>query len=68
MTTFDSIRTLVAFLATRLHRNEDGAAMVEYGMLVALIAVVCVGVVGTLGGQISNAFSSITKALAAAGV
>jgi pilus assembly protein Flp/PilA len=44
-------------LIARLRLNEEGAALVEYGMLVGLIAVVCLVAVTTLGTEISSAFS-----------
>jgi pilus assembly protein Flp/PilA len=37
-------------------RNERGASMVEYALLVGLIAVVAVVAVGLLGGGIANLF------------
>jgi pilus assembly protein Flp/PilA len=40
-----------------LRQDEKGAALVEYGMLVGLIAVVCVSAVTLLGTEISSAFS-----------
>jgi len=39
-------------------RTERGASMVEYALLVGLIAVVAVVAVAALGGGISNLFSS----------
>ena len=36
-------------------REEEGAALAEYGLLVALIAVVCVAAVTLLGGNVSRA-------------
>ncbi len=44
-------------------RDERGATAVEYGMLVALIAAVIVGIVATLGGQINDAFTAISGEL-----
>jgi pilus assembly protein Flp/PilA len=44
-------------LIYRFPCNEDGAALVEYGMLIGLIAVVCLVAVTTLGTEISAAFS-----------
>jgi pilus assembly protein Flp/PilA len=44
-------------LIASLRLNEEGAALVEYGMLVGLIAVVCLVAVTTLGTEISSAFS-----------
>ncbi|WP_211876637.1 Flp family type IVb pilin [Pseudarthrobacter albicanus] len=43
--------------------SEKGATAVEYGLLVALIAAVIVGVVTTLGTQIFTAFSTIRNAI-----
>jgi len=43
--------------------NEDGAALVEYALLVALIAVICVLGVTTLGKGVNNKFSSINANL-----
>jgi pilus assembly protein Flp/PilA len=39
-------------------RTERGASMVEYALLVGLIAVVAVVAIAALGGGISNLFSS----------
>jgi pilus assembly protein Flp/PilA len=50
-------------LQTRMATRDKGATAVEYGLLVALIAAVIVGVVATLGGQISQAFTNISTAL-----
>jgi pilus assembly protein Flp/PilA len=45
---FDRIKTFA--------RDEEGASMVEYGLMVALIAVVCILVVKALGTGVSKAF------------
>jgi pilus assembly protein Flp/PilA len=50
-------------LIDRFRREEEGAALVEYGMLVGLIAVICVVAVTALGTEVSTAFSSIAAAL-----
>jgi pilus assembly protein Flp/PilA len=50
-------------LFTRLVKDEEGAALVEYGLLVGLIAAICVGVIGTLGHTISGYFVTINAAL-----
>ena len=44
-------------------RDERGATAVEYGLMVALIAAVIVGVVGTLGGQVNTAFQTVSTAM-----
>lgn len=43
--------------------REDGQAMAEYGIILALIAVVVIGLVATLGGQIADAFTKVTEGL-----
>ncbi len=48
---------------TEARDEERGAAGVEYGLLVALIAAVIVATVKTLGTQINTAFTTITNAL-----
>jgi pilus assembly protein Flp/PilA len=44
-------------------RNDRGATMVEYGIMVALIAAVCIAIVTTLGQSVSNAFSNVNASL-----
>lgn len=43
--------------------NKKGAAMVEYALLAALIAVVAVSALTTLGTNISTKFSSIANSI-----
>jgi pilus assembly protein Flp/PilA len=50
-------------LVTRFMQNEEGAALVEYGMLVGLIAVVCILAVKGLGTEINDVFSYISAQL-----
>ena len=63
---FETMQICLLQLVNRFRRNEDGAALAEYGLLVALIAVVCVVAVTALGTQVSTAFSKIASQLAAA--
>jgi len=44
-------------------RDDEGATMVEYGIMVALIAAICITVVTTLGQKVSNAFSTVNASL-----
>jgi pilus assembly protein Flp/PilA len=46
-------------LVTRFAKNDEGAALVEYGLLVGLIAVVCVLGVTTLGAKIEALFITV---------
>ena len=47
----------------RFVKDEDGAALVEYGLLVGLIAVVCIAAVTALGTQIQDVFCTIVDDL-----
>ena len=44
--------------------REEGQAMAEYGIILALIAAVVVGSVAILGGQILTALQKVTTGLA----
>jgi pilus assembly protein Flp/PilA len=57
------IVSLQEYLSAALRRDDRGATAVEYGLLVALIAAVIVGIVLTLGQQISTAFATVSAAL-----
>lgn len=56
----------IAGVLRSLAADQEGATMVEYGMMVALIAAVCVAIVATLGGQINTAFTNVSTAIAGA--
>jgi len=43
--------------------NEDGAALVEYALLVALIAIICILGVTVLGSKINTKFEAIGTSL-----
>jgi pilus assembly protein Flp/PilA len=48
---------------TRFTNDESGATAIEYGLIVALIAVVIITAVATLGTKLNNAFTSINTGL-----
>lgn len=56
---------MTAFLKawTALKSEERGVTMVEYGLMAALIAVVCIAAVSTLGTELSAKFTAITTAV-----
>lgn len=58
--------TQVASFIRGFVKDEEGATMVEYGIMIALIAAVCVVIVTTLGTQIKAAFTTTSNALPAA--
>jgi pilus assembly protein Flp/PilA len=45
--------------------GERGAAAVEYGLLVALIAVAIIGAVFLLGGKLNNTYTCVGNAMPA---
>ncbi len=58
------LKHLTKFQVAFFHaKNERGATAVEYGLLVALIAAVIVGVVFALGGKINAAFSTVNDTI-----
>ena len=46
-----------------LLNDESGATMVEYGIMIALIAAVCIVIVSTLGKSVQSQFSSVNSAI-----
>ena len=49
--------------AKRFLRDEEGATMVEYGLMVALIAIVCITAVTAIGNNLNSVFSDIATKL-----
>ena len=47
----------------RFLMNEEGQGMVEYGLILALVAVVVIGALTALGGGINGIFNSVTGTL-----
>ena len=47
------------YLRARFGRDERGASLVEYALLVALIAVICIVAIAFLGQSASSKFSSV---------
>lgn len=45
--------------AARIRREEKGATAVEYGIMVALIAVVVIAAVTLIGGNLTGTFNSV---------
>jgi pilus assembly protein Flp/PilA len=54
---FTQIRFIAQYLSARFVKNERGATAVEYGLLVALIAVAMIVVFTAFKGQLTNLFN-----------
>jgi pilus assembly protein Flp/PilA len=48
-----------------LRRSEDGQDLLEYALLIALIAIVCVGAVTAAGLKVNDVFTAIAAAIPA---
>jgi pilus assembly protein Flp/PilA len=46
-----------------LQRPESGQGMVEYALILVLIAIVVIVILTTVGHQVNNVFSNISKGL-----
>jgi pilus assembly protein Flp/PilA len=55
-------QSLVNFL-----KNEDGPTAVEYAVMLALIIVVCITAITTLGSNANNTFSYVGSKIAGTG-
>jgi pilus assembly protein Flp/PilA len=53
----------LADVLASLPKREEGQALVEYALLLSLIAIVSIGILTTLGGNVSKIFSKISNAL-----
>lgn len=51
-----------------LFRRDDGAAGVEYGVLVALIIALCVAIIASIGLYVQGGFQAVNDELEAQGV
>lgn len=50
-------------LISRFLRNESGATAIEYGLIAALIAVVIIGALTTIGTNLNNVLTTVAGSL-----
>ena len=58
-----SYEFLANWMRARFANDEKGASLVEYALLVALIAVVCIAAVTLLGKNASSKFDSVGQSI-----
>ena len=58
-----NVEFLATYLRSRFGDDERGASLVEYALLVALIAVVCIVAIGFLGKNASSKFDSVGSSI-----
>ncbi|MFA5041278.1 MAG: Flp family type IVb pilin [Bdellovibrionales bacterium] len=51
------------YLVSRLMKGEEGATAIEYGLIAALISVVIITALTTLGSRLSATFDSVATSL-----
>jgi len=51
------------FVKKYITRSEEGATLAEYGLLLALVAVVCITAIATLGTQIKTMFTNLASSI-----
>jgi pilus assembly protein Flp/PilA len=55
---------LRSYLAlVRIREREEGQALVEYAMILLLVAVVCISILSAMGGHVSSMISRIAAGL-----
>ena len=54
---------LATWLKARFTDSERGASLVEYALLVALIAVICIVAIGFLGGEAKSEFEGVGSSI-----
>lgn len=62
------MRTLLAILANLVadHRDEDGQGLVEYALIIALVAIIAIVAVMFMGNQVSDKLSIIGQTIGSA--
>jgi pilus assembly protein Flp/PilA len=58
-----SVPTRMYLASMALRNREDGQAMVEYALILALVSVAAVAILQTLGGSVSSIFSAVNQDL-----
>lgn len=54
-------------LAGKFHHDRSGAGIAEYGLILALVAVVCIAALTALGVALVNKFNRVKEALDSTG-
>jgi pilus assembly protein Flp/PilA len=58
-------QNFVPYMRALFGRSERGAALVEYALLIALIAVVCIAAIGFLGRSAKSKFQTVGSSISA---
>ncbi|MEQ1705010.1 MAG: Flp family type IVb pilin [Rickettsiales bacterium] len=50
----------------RLFKSEDGATAIEYALIAALVSIVAIVAMGSVGNSVTNSFSKVASTLTSA--
>ncbi|WP_082653559.1 Flp family type IVb pilin [Aureimonas sp. AU22] len=50
-------------LIQRFRKNESGATAIEYGLIAALVSVVIIGAITTMGENLTSTFTTVSESL-----
>jgi pilus assembly protein Flp/PilA len=50
----------------RLFKSEDGATAIEYALIAALVSIVAIVAMGSVGNSVTNSFSNVASTLTSA--
>lgn len=53
-------------LINKFLEDDDGATAIEYGLIAALVSVAIIGVLGSLGDNLTNTFTTVADGLGGA--
>lgn len=57
------LKNVFRFKRNQRRKNEKGASMVEYAIVIGLISIICIVAVRVLGRQVSKQFSNVAGQL-----
>ena len=63
MNHYTDLELRVREFVSKVTRREEGATAVEYGLMVALIAVVIIGAVAVIGTNLSGTFTEVADTI-----
>ncbi|HEX6988798.1 MAG TPA: Flp family type IVb pilin [Bacillota bacterium] len=58
-----AVKTWLSTLVSRLRRDERGQGMVEYGLILALVAVAVIAILGFVGDELEGIFTYVRDQL-----
>jgi pilus assembly protein Flp/PilA len=57
------MKSKLNWLTSKIQRSDDGQGLAEYGLILSLIALVCIVALTTLGTSISGLFNQVAGSL-----